>query len=70
MMQFIWGLYLYFSSSQVPLHVVELAVYIKREMDAINGNSSTPKRGKLTDVFPELPAIEEPQQFPRFLRQY
>ncbi len=50
--------------------VVELAVYREREMNAINGDSSTPKRRKLTDFFPEVPASNGPQQFPRFLRQY
>ncbi len=39
-------------------------------MNAINGDSSTPKRRKLTDFFPEVTASEGPQQFPRFLRQY
>ncbi len=38
-------------------------------MNAINGDSSTPKRRKLTDFFPEVPASEGPQQFPRGLRQ-
>ncbi len=33
-------------------------------MDAINGDSTTPKRRKLMDFFPEVPASE------RFLRQY
>ncbi len=39
-------------------------------MNAINGDSSTPKRRKLTDVIPEVPASDGPHQFPRFLRQY
>ncbi len=39
-------------------------------MDAINGDSLTPKRRKLTDFFPEVPASEGLQQFRRFLRQY
>ncbi len=39
-------------------------------MDAINGYSSTSKRRKLMDFFPEVPASDGPQQFPRFLRQY
>ncbi len=49
--------------------VVELAV-IEREMNAISGDSSPPKRRKLTDFIPEVPASDGPQQFPRFLRQY
>ncbi len=43
---------------------------VGREMNAINSDSSTPKRRKLTDFFPEVPASEGPQQFSRFLRQY
>ncbi len=39
-------------------------------MNAINGDSSTPKHRKLTDFIPEVPASDGPQQFPRFLRQY
>ncbi len=41
--------------------------FIERE---INGDSSTPKRRKLTDLFPEVPESEGPQHFPRGLRQY
>ncbi len=44
--------------------------FIEREMDAISGYSSTSKRQKLMDFFPEMPANEGPQQFSRFLRQY
>ncbi len=33
-------------------------------MNAINGDSSTPKRRKLTDFIPEVPANDGPQQFP------
>ncbi len=36
----------------------------------MNGESSTPKRRKLTDFVPEVPASDGAQQFPRFLRQY